>query len=533
MWRSNFQFYRCCRLLLLLLTLCIPSTLFANEAKLPSDTANQLESMLSKIPGGNGLKCLVKDFTAIVNPSEYETADDSQTSNFGLALYFKNLAVKDPTYQTELKNFYSAVRTMIPKRETNLTTHFPILSEESGSGDASNLKPGWLWNLALKNSNGNPKRALELIGACGHDDIAQGYIPIPNSPLEQNAALIERKKFINELLSTAQSSLKTLKKTSAKGSSKELEACATFSSKSVAQYNSMSNEEFLSGAYLFGCTDYVQYQENVKNLIKYKDNLKLENFTIGSLPCPAGRDTGSEMADFFLSKSLGSQVDISEKLKGEITAKSDLGCKDKRGFAKRECIQSKNYHIYGSAVIACEMIAKGHNPKLVIELSKLAGWYYRVLWLNNLAEDKSDPTKFSPKENLKEASETLKNLFTIGKPKAQCSVDDYVQPSRASTKDAVALLKRWTLSGNFGKSFGDLYTNIMVSPLAKLDLSLGMRWDRPVEWSDSRFNNAIAELKSILVDFDWTVKQHEIGAEFAASVCKPDNRKLANSCRGN
>lgn len=63
------------------------------------------------------------------------------------------------------------------------------LTEAAGTGINKNYEIGWVWDLALKNANGNPNRAMDLIGLCGHDNRFQGAKSFINKETGQKTYL--------------------------------------------------------------------------------------------------------------------------------------------------------------------------------------------------------------------------------------------------------------------------------------------------------------------------------------------------------
>jgi hypothetical protein len=295
----------------------------------------------------------------------------------------------------------------------------------------------------------------------------------------------------------------------------------------------MTDQELQGVFHVPNCDNKNKFRNGIDALTEYKNGLSIDTFKTGKLNCPGGGVVNPELSNFFLSKSLGHDIDISDSLKQKIAKTSDLRCDDSMHVDPAACIPSKNYHIYGSALVACEMISKGHNPKAVIELSKLSGWYYRILWLNKIAEENTDSLQISEKQNVEKilnGLDVFKNFVNSNVAKPSCGPQSEAKPNQANLRDALSLLRRWTISGNLGASLGDMYTDLMISPVGKLDLRYGLNLDQPTNWSQDRFDSAKAELKSIMTDFEWTIEQHRIGAEFAAKVCKPDPLKISNAC---
>lgn len=82
---------------------------------------------------------------------------------------------------------------------------------------------------------------------------------------------------------------------------------------------------------------------------------------------------------------------------------------------------------------------------------------------------------------------------------------------------------------------GTLYTNLPLSAILGGDPGayLLYSYGRPANWSEERFKKAEEKFNSFMSDFDWTIDQHQIGAEFAAKVCVPEpSRFPKNSCSG-
>jgi hypothetical protein len=211
---------------------------------------------------------------------------------------------------------------------------------------------------------------------------------------------------------------------------------------------------------------------------------------------------------------------------------------DGKATDPRDCLPAKYYHVYGSAFVACEMIARGHSPALVKPLQEALGWYYRAYWLETVADkcsgrdsDSDFPT--TPKR-VNGWLNTLAEVHSLGQ-RQSCSSADLVdafndgdvgaEPEACDrpTADAVFLLRKWSVLGKPGAAFGSLVPNLgSASYEAK---------DQPASWTQERFQLARAKVKSIESDFAWTMAQHRLGAEFAATHCKPE--KATPSCEIN
>ncbi|MGZ3650341.1 MAG: hypothetical protein ACXVB9_03625 [Bdellovibrionota bacterium] len=265
------------------------------------------------------------------------------------------------------------------------------------------------------------------------------------------------------------------------------------------------------------------------------DNTFQDSVTLNGnrIQCPTGYyyQLGYSPA-FFLSESLGPGIGISQALQKKIAeAQAPFTCAGARSAQKnpdpKACLPSKEYHVYGAEYVACEMIARGHNPRLVVELEAAMGWYYRGYWLANEASKCDvDLGRHNPSPaKVQKWLDLLAEVRHLGRSTSCSSAElmDQLEPSPLSQcdqpyKDAIFLARKWTLLGTLGKPFGAIIPSIGSSNVPMED--------RPAAWSDERFQLAKAKFKSILSDFEWTMEQHRVGAEFAASHCRPDPAML-------
>ena len=98
-------------------------------------------------------------------------------NNTGLAGYFERHFSNNACFAEKALRFYNDVRTSTratQKTDPQIARNSrPSLGDQAGKNRAD-LAPGWLYQKALKYTNGNPNAALTLIGLCGHDDTKQG-----------------------------------------------------------------------------------------------------------------------------------------------------------------------------------------------------------------------------------------------------------------------------------------------------------------------------------------------------------------------
>lgn len=508
------------------------------QTESPSHTVEQLNQILGKLPGGKRLTCMVKDFSNIIKPGDYDpnNRDSVLVSNAGLGDYIASLAAHSPEYQYQLNDFYNALKKKIyrgesrPKNASDNLKRLPSIEDESGDGSHSSLKPGWLWSLALEKAHGNSTRAIELIAACGHDDTEQGGTLVRLTLDEQKVRYKEQAKVLDEAIK--QFSSKNEHQNKPLTATKD--DCMDLNSDMKWRLEISSDQVFNDFSSLLNCHDPIKAKKLLADIKSFRKEITPESFQQTTLNCPSGIESEGQ-TDFFLPKSLGAKVDISPSMKKRIVNTSDMRCPE-HSEDPAPCIPAKYYHIYGSALVACEMISEGHDPLAVIELSKIAGWYYRVLTLSEIAK-KGDPADhdMTPLQgwltSMKESLEFGTQKNACGSPSQQEVNTPNDLPDEKNLADAMELMRRWTLSGDFGKSIGMVYTNIVTNPLEAADLWFGLELGRPAGWSDARFKRAKAELKNVFTDFSWTTDQHRIGAEFAASVCKPDPAKKLNACK--
>ncbi len=505
----------------------------------PAQTAGEILKILSplkNVPGGDKLECLVNDFIEITEPGKYSSAESVENANSGLDDYSNHLLGSSPALKTEAAEFYQAAKTLVydPKlAHGNYLVEHPQIGQSSGDADHASLKPGWLWNLALHYSHGNANRAMELIGICGNDDTLQGSFYVTLTPQEQEAAYEERKSVLDEVITRLQVKLK-----SDRSPNFTFSFCE-FNPEPVDVLNNIVYPDLSTLENLSNCEEKKKIPQLILGLESYRDQLTPESLKKSRMSCPSGGvDTGQRYANFFLPKSLGAKVDISDAMRNRIDRTSDLRC-SRSSTDPSSCIPAKYYHVLGSAFVACELISRGYDPHLVTELSKAAAWYYRVLTLSDTADwADSGATESNFGEELGKVAqgwvESLEEVRNFTKPKNDCPMPGAtapIQPTRAALSDALELMRFWSISGNFGANLGEVYTNLMLNPLASADLNWNWELSRPAHWTNARFKRAEAEVRSILTDFDWTIEQHKVGAEFAAQVCKPDPSQVRRTCR--
>jgi hypothetical protein len=518
----------------------------------PNEAANSIKGILEKIPGAAGTSCLVNDFLDIVNGDEYNHSLDTQIANYGLVAHFKRAADANPELAEHAHAFYQHVHEMAGEEnfQSGANDTRPYLLEEAGDANNEKLPAGWAWNLALKDSGGDPNLAMQLIGLCGHDDTQNGMIPAGlRNPEELNGmrnSITEQTRFalaavdakIAAPMSSVSGDMCTVQVKDIGASS--LSFLLGFDYVRFSSFENYSATLSAAGT----CSDPATLTLAHEKLQAYlKEGLELTafKFTSEAERCPSA----STATGFYLPKSLGANADISASSKKRLV--NSIYNPKLRNCKGGSCLPAKYYHVYGAAAVACEMIARGHNPRIVTELAAASGWAYRVMWLTSLIQEKCPSevnTAPARKENIESWSVTLNDVLHIGARKS-CDVDTVEAPFPAAPLadayanpqtmcDAAALLRHETVSGNLGQSLGAIYTNIPAGKLFMQGTDSPSYNDSHLAkaWGAKRLSSARQAVESIKADFAWTREQHRIGAKFAATVCKPDARGKANSvCR--
>jgi hypothetical protein len=538
--------------LVVLITASLEPMAAENSPSGPSQILDQIQTQLKKIRGTGPLRCEISDLATLLRPSDYLNSSSVGGDNSGLANYIQSLADHSPEFQDATKAFYRDVETTLKTQDAvhvhteQLFSGAPPVSFNQSAGDSnhSGLKPGWLWDLALMHSKGNPNLAMELIGVCGNDDTSMGSIVVNFSEEESKQRLSERTKLIDEAIQTIKTKLTVqaehpfLTKSKCPPTNPALEKIPNL----LDQNNGSTNVLFSASMQgMIDCSDTkAEALVNLNELKTYRKGLNPDSFSKGTMDCPSFGTQG--MPDYYLPKSLGKNADISDSLKKRIlSAKSRFACAGQTDSSDpAQCLQAKYYHVYAGALVACEMIARGHNPLGIDELSVAMGLGYRAFALSTLearikAQLSTLPSVNEPNENeIKGWAESLEEVFHLNRDKTHCELStqyNNYSPTLPSGKlnpqvdaDALVLLRRWTFSDQIGKWIGaPVYTNLKI-PFAET-----LSYDRPADWSKQRFDAAKAEFDAMMVDFDWTAEQHKVGALFAASVCKPDPEKIKNN----
>jgi hypothetical protein len=378
----------------------------------PLERGKGIVEKIPNIPGAGYLKNIVEDYQRILKPELYKDPRNVGGSNKGIIEFITKEIEKNPDLAARAKAFYDDIA-KLDKQQPHLqqSETRPLGSRASIADNASNvhsgnlkqpfLGEGWLWKLALYHANNDPNDAMKLIGLCGHDDVAQGNAKIQLSPKMAKENFENWLKKTNDLIAMYESSLAQKEKQlmQLKPPSIEFKQMVDQKKNEIAALN-MSIE-------------------NLKIAVK---NPNQELFQYESIECPEPRNSL-----FFLPQSLGSDVDIPLELKKRIVkaqAPSDLNGKRAPGAS----IPAKHYHVYGSALVACEMISKGYPPRLVSKISALLAYAYRTERMNTIARNAivMDVGNVPPYMKMQAAS-LLSNFSTLTAEEIGIQYDNFLK----------------------------------------------------------------------------------------------------------
>ena len=410
----------------------------ADEADVKSHkkAAALLKTWVAKIPG---LGSVFNDYLEVVGLDQYSDPGAVGGSNEGLVNHYTKLAETDSALKAKAANFYADIKKIDEPQGDNASR--PTISDTSTK---VGREPGWVWTLALKHSGGDPNLAMRLIGMCGHDDLS--YLA-----LERPLTTSERKKQLQDLLESRRFEIENEKSIY----------------RTIQEQIKSGNVKGDELAQLLEDQKASLQRMNEAKAELAQTNLEQVDKTITENVCPP------QASVFYYPQSLGKDVDLSSQMKERIKT------------TQHDKVPAKYYHVYGSAAVSCELIERGHDPRLVSVVEQLAAWSYRTIRMN----------------------------------KDVCSADAKI----GVTGDAAVLMSRQALGGQ-------------TIPLTKIQIpQFNLRIEapkfldqfgptrmlrKPFGWSDERYDQARAKMQSLWTDWEWTRQQHEIGSKFAADHCK-------------
>lgn len=244
---------------------------------------------------------------------------------------------------------------------------------------------------------------------------------------------------------------------------------------------------------------------------------------------------------FYAQGGLGADVDIDDNFKKKIV--------DIQSQSSGDDIPGKYYHVYSSAFLACHLISNGFSKGITTSLEKDAAFAYRSITKcdENAGLLAQRPTIQALQKMAKKQNKSLEDFLASklglysqkscdnlsGDEKVVCTflspiatakdfkVDKENIMESLMGIDAATLYKKWFVGGT---TYGiDLPCTDMrllgPSNLMKSAGTLEKVFLKPSGWSDERYNNARKLVASWKIDFDWTITQHNVGAQFAAKNC--------------
>ena len=411
---------------------------------------------------GDYSKGLVGGNTGVVNSLENTFTDKNPCTQ---ALFFSFYTDVERLDLERDKQYGRTPQTNDPEFEFH--TKRPTQGVIAGKGKEKE-KPGWLWDLAMQHTGGNPSLAMSLIASCGHDDMTQGFAgnitirPDSKESLYLQDTILQRKKNI----------------------AFELENISTWQSPGKTNRT---------------------YGSTPENVLRQQEKSLHSTPASQILFCPKN---GSII---HVSKNLGARVDISDSLRQRLIAVS--------GGGKPEKVPSKNYHIVAAAYMGCKLREAGLSEFMIKKMEQLSAWSYRTIRMNDLIGERNRTY-----DKAASAYEKQKNQ------KPGLSLDDFIRNTAEFSGDtpeslyATHLFSQWNISGETvgGIKLPYIDSNLR-SPLNWLEEQFSSieKFTKPDGWSDESFRRAKKITESYLLDWEWTVEQHGVGATFGAQQCTP------------
>jgi hypothetical protein len=313
--------------------------------------------VIERLPAGKSLSSFIADYESIIQAGAYSSDGNIGMSNAGLAKTLKEIYQKDRELGLVAANFYEDIHQLdklrnakegFTKKDLPLKLRPSLASNSSG---LASIEPGWLWNLALRFTEGDPNKAMRLIAVCGHDDVAQGVLPST-----QSIKSVEKAKSLRKIRAAAEREIDRIEK------EKEIH-------KSQSQVSTDLRHFLLLTDFALEAID----REQPLNSASYG--------------CP------SQDSAFYLPEAIGSEFKTPEKLKNRLVRLQAPG-------EGAEALPAKQYHIYGSAFVTCEMIQKGYPPILLKRAQKMLGWAYRTQRMNTIINAARSNFEFPKRDSL-------------------------------------------------------------------------------------------------------------------------------------
>ena len=512
-------------IILMPLMCCLPLNVQGQAQGLPPGegitTARKLKAFLSFMPPID-LKSTAQDYLQIIKPDLYESDLVIRGANYGIQDFLIKKFNADQRFQQQAISFYQAVadhmalRLRGPKEDSRndlendecrddgqgsgpFLIHYTCekkqgrtqLSESAGIGKNGAYQPGWLWNLAIKSTNGDANEAMDLIALCGHDNRFQG------------------EKKIRDNSSSAQ---------------------PVIQKKLAALYEYLESARKVRG----GAESIKELQDQIVEIRK----TGIDRY----LNCPTG---GSP---FYVPGSLAAEADISPSLKQKIQSIQDpkgtknlpakyyhvfgeafIACKLVQKGHSREAIVAVAKlasHFY-RGVALCNDVNSDARVQEILQNEYLKERSAKPL--EDFILDKMNEVKMPLPGNERKNFQDVISDLNEKIEENQHTREKYSDAQRRALViaflaqyDAAFLYREWFKGSTKIAGLIDWpCTSKQIFGPKNLwnPLENGESY-KPPGWDLERFVRASRKLATYIVDFEWTMAQHAAGATFATNVCR-------------
>jgi hypothetical protein len=479
-----------------------PKSVGSDDMSKITSVANWIQKLLPS----EKLRCAYKKVDEFIRPDAYGSQEVAST-NYGIMSHFNSVVTENPCFAKVSEDFWTEAG---KDGQVNGRVDFPKMTDKAGEGRYQNVKPGWIWQRALEATKGNPNAAMELIGMCMHDDLA-------SSPTRAIDGKEKAEYFTKKIAETNK-------------------LIADDRSKMIRLETQNAEWELLDSSIKASEKELQDLMENMNRPGKVNQVLFI---------CPDGNSA------VYAPQSLDSNLDLPPGLKKAIIAIQRPG-------GDTSSLPAKTYHFAGAAYLGCQLAQCGVGPDEAGEIAKTLANFYRGARLCAVTKKSFDEIKklqddvglsanspdFQSKAADKVAEAIMKdrsNLFLDMKAFNNSeNADDEDRRKFADLKkklvdkefeemDASALYNKWYLGGPnslipcTGYRISGPVNLSDVNPQTgeKTPADLGTRCG--FGWSATRCEKARKRLATWDVDFAWTEKQHELGAKFGASKCRPQS----------
>ncbi len=480
---------------------------YQKEPSLAGQASDTLERMLTGMPEwlpGAGNRRAAEKMRQMIDPNAYPSFKGSAVGagNDSMMQFQRRRLYQNPCFSELAARFYAEIGLL----DSRARSCRPNLGQVCGDGPSGplapgSMKPGWLWDRALQLAGGDSGLAMALIGVCGHDDLAQGAISVQGpSAAEFPQELVLR--VIDDTIEAFQ---------------RDMDAIPL----QRADQREASESKLKS------------YRDFRSQVVEGKIRVRKPQ---GSVSCP------NRTSLFYLPQSLGSDADVSQQVKDRVGRIQS----PERGAA---ALPAKYYHVYGGALVACEGIQSGGHPAAVQEAAKKLAWAYRTVrmqdvlqsGLKGLAREEFDYGDLLARDGGPKSLEQWRKERSEPGVQSYLSGLSHLDPARLKQEEEKkrSQIEAVWIERDAAKIFDSMTVGTSIAGVS-LHTNWRLPWQgdpvqqyldeksgkappakAPKGWSDERFEKARLKALTYLMDWEWTVAQHEAGAAFAAKHCKP------------